>query len=73
MMEDLFFSENIFILRETSSVNLNSMEKKLAEGEVRRLLNRFKPPSNFLLTVPRRHFCCGSDLFVIIFIVLLIA
>ena len=33
----------------------------------------FKPPSNFLLTVPRRHFCCGSYLFVIIFIVLRVA
>ena len=30
-------------------------------------------PSNFLLTVPRRHFCCGSYLFIIIFIVLRIA
>ena len=36
-------------------------------------VNRFKPTSYFLLTVPRRHVCCGSDLFVIIFIVLLIA
>ena len=32
-----------------------------------------KPPSNILMTVPRRRFCCGSDLFVSIFIVLLIA
>ena len=31
-----------------------------AEGEVRIQLNRFKPPSIFILTVPRRYFCCGS-------------
>ena len=36
-------------------------------------VKQFKPPSNFLLTVPRRHFCCGSYLFVIIFVVLRIA
>ena len=29
-MEDLFFSENIFIIWETSSGNMNSMRKKLA-------------------------------------------
>ena len=31
-----------------------------AKGEVRIQLNRFKPPSIFILTVPRRYFCCGS-------------
>ena len=35
--------------------------------------SRFTPHSNFLLTVPRRHFCCGSYPFVIIFIVLRVA
>ena len=35
-----------------------------AEGEVRILLNRFKPASNFvLLIVPRRYFCGGSFCF----------
>ena len=35
------------------------------EGEVRRLLNRFKPASNFvLLIVPRRYFWGGSFCFV---------
>ena len=29
-MEDLFFAENIFIIWETSSGNMNNMEKKLA-------------------------------------------
>ena len=28
MMEDLFFSKNIFIICKTSSVNMNNMEKK---------------------------------------------
>ena len=36
-----------------------------AEGEVRRLYNRFKPPSIFILTVPRRYFRCGSLLFLL--------
>ena len=29
-MENLFFSKNIFIIWETSFVNMNNMEKKLA-------------------------------------------
>ena len=29
------------------------------------LANRFKPPSIFILTVPRRYFCCGSLLFLL--------
>ena len=29
MMEDLFFFKNIFIIWETSSVNMNNMEEKL--------------------------------------------
>ena len=44
-----------------------------AEGEVGYPQNRFKPPSNFLLTIPVRHFCCGSYFFIIIFIVLRVA
>ena len=28
-MEDMFFSKNIFIIWEASSVNMNNMEKKL--------------------------------------------
>ena len=27
---------------------------------------RFKPPSIFLLTVPRRYFCCGSLLLLVL-------
>ena len=27
--------------------------------------NRFKAPSIFILTVPRRYFCCGSLLFLL--------
>ena len=39
-----------------------------AEGEVGYPLNRFKPPSIFILTVPRRYFCCGSLLLLSVFI-----
>ena len=31
-----------------------------------RLGNRFKPPSIFILTVPRRYFCCGSLLLLVL-------
>ena len=33
-MEDLFFSKNIFITLETSSVNMNNVEKKLASTQM---------------------------------------
>ena len=32
---------------------------------VGRLWGRFGPPSIFILTVPRRYFCCGSLLFLL--------
>ena len=32
------------------------------EGEVGYPKNGFKSPSIFILTVPRRYFCCGSFL-----------
>ena len=37
-----------------------------AEGEVGYPWNRFKPPSIFILTVPRRYFCCGSLLLLVL-------
>ena len=37
-----------------------------AEGEAGHPLNRFKPPSILILTVPRRYFCCGSLLLLVL-------
>ena len=37
-----------------------------AEGEVGYPYNRFKPPSILILTVPRRCFCCGSLLLLVL-------
>ena len=34
------------------------MNHNITKGEVARADNPFKPPSNLLLTVPRRCFCC---------------
>ena len=36
------------------------------EGEVGVPLNRFKPPSVLILTVPTRYFCCGSLLLLVL-------
>ena len=38
----------------------------LAEGEVGYQQNRFKPPSILILTVPRRYFCYGSLLLLVL-------
>ena len=46
------------------AMSRNFKDTAEAEGEVRVLLNRFKPASNFiLLIVPRRYFCGGSYCF----------
>ena len=37
-----------------------------AMGEVGIPQNRFKPPSILILTVPRRYFCCGSLLLLVL-------
>ena len=37
-----------------------------AEGEVGYPENRFKTPSILILTVPRRYFCCGSLLLLVL-------
>ena len=37
-----------------------------AEGELRVQQNMFKPPSNLLLTVPRRYFCVGPHFYMVV-------
>ena len=56
-----------FVLHISVPITHYSCNITEAKGEVGIPLNRFKPPPSILiLTVPKRYFCCGSLLLLVL-------